>query len=619
MPEKCIWCWETALFWKVFLLRSSCWQESPVFDEGRPAAGWAMSMIWFQVIEGFLSKEVSYIVSSRREAKAESSGTSHTGCLSSSEISVETASVANSEGCQARPSQKPVDLVPLSRGKELLQKAIKNQGNSSSLLTNARSWGVKVLHVEEMMMHVRQLSLGSSSRGKKQEPKKPEGTRPGVESRARKVARLKSPFLKIEDVSRKFRPFHRQFKSFPEVSFLGPKAASPFKTLTTPSSLHHSRELRDPGPSLRSVAHTLPRRKKGYCECCKETFVELHEHLQSARHQSFAQEAHPYAEVDRIIAQLSHSFADVSSQAILPRQSASPASNGNTCPETPLPRQPCQPRTASPGMSTEHGGQTPWTAEQDRTVDSTKEPAETTGTGEVPRSVASCQELVGAVGVFVTPPGTHSPTPIPHCLLTRSDFMNLSSGPNQTLAGHKWKIQFPSGNAKKRKIQFPSGSSKKRPGASWPRASFFIPRALYPYSAMTSNGRDFLSFSLSDFLFPWQPSDRQVELSTSQPLWPRREWLPESEDSECAALAPSPAPQQTDGFPLFPAAPGQPPVYRFSVAGDPSESCAPSFPHPLPERTCCPPWLWASQPLHMACLSVLQPEPSPSASRELVL
>nr|XP_024091378.2 protein DBF4 homolog B isoform X15 [Pongo abelii] len=223
------------------------------------------------VIEGFLSKEVSYIVSSRREVKAESSGTRHRGCPSPSEVRVETSAMVDPKGSHPRPSQKPIDSVPLSRGKELLQKAIRNQGSisgggsggSSSLLTNARSWGVRILHVDEMMMHVQQLSLPSLC-VKKQEPKKPEGTCPAAESRTRKVARLKAPFLKIEDESRKFRPFHHQFKSFPEISFLGPKDASPFEALTTLGSMHHTRESKDGEPSPRSAARTMPRRKKGY-------------------------------------------------------------------------------------------------------------------------------------------------------------------------------------------------------------------------------------------------------------------------------------------------------------------------------------------------------------------
>uniref|UniRef100_G1QZG6 DBF4B-CDC7 kinase regulatory subunit n=1 Tax=Nomascus leucogenys TaxID=61853 RepID=G1QZG6_NOMLE len=298
------------------------------------------------VIEGFLSKEVSYIVSSRREVKAESSGTSHRGCPSPSpsKVRVETSAMVDPKGSHPRPSQKPVDSVPLSRGKELLQKAIRNQGSisgggsggSSSLLTNARSWGVRILHVD-----------GTLS-----------GTCPAAESRTRKVARLKAPFLKIEDESRKFRPFHHQFKSFPEISFLGPKDASPFEAPTTLGSMHHTRESKDGEPNPQSAARTMPRRKKGYCECCQEAFEELHVHLQSAQHQSFALEAHLYAEVDRIIAQLSHSFPDIPFQAV-PRWQAqlwsgSPASDCDPlCPETLHPHQPSHPRAASPRMRKE--------------------------------------------------------------------------------------------------------------------------------------------------------------------------------------------------------------------------------------------------------------------------
>uniref|UniRef100_A0A452ETK9 BRCT domain-containing protein n=1 Tax=Capra hircus TaxID=9925 RepID=A0A452ETK9_CAPHI len=68
------------------------------------------------VIEGFLSKEVSYIVSSRREAKAESSRTSHRGSPSPSEVTVDTPPVANPKGSRARPAQKAMDPVRTSWG-----------------------------------------------------------------------------------------------------------------------------------------------------------------------------------------------------------------------------------------------------------------------------------------------------------------------------------------------------------------------------------------------------------------------------------------------------------------------------------------------------------------------
>uniref|UniRef100_A0A8P0TIQ9 DBF4 zinc finger B n=2 Tax=Canis lupus familiaris TaxID=9615 RepID=A0A8P0TIQ9_CANLF len=70
------------------------------------------------VIEGFLSKEVSYIVSSRREAKAESNGTSPRGCPSPSEVRGQTPSIVHPKDGHTRPSQKPADSVRTSSGKK---------------------------------------------------------------------------------------------------------------------------------------------------------------------------------------------------------------------------------------------------------------------------------------------------------------------------------------------------------------------------------------------------------------------------------------------------------------------------------------------------------------------
>ncbi|KAM5213099.1 protein DBF4 homolog B isoform 4-T10 [Hipposideros larvatus] len=618
-------CWEAAaLFWKVLLLGFACWQESPVFDGGYPAAGRGKERSYWgsdQVIEGFLSKEVSYIVSSRREAKTESSGTSHRGSSSPSDVRVEIPSMDDPKGSHARPSQKPVDAVPMSRGKELLQKAIRNQGrsssgggsgSSSSVLTNARSWGVRILHVDEMMMHVQQLSLDALC-VKKQGPKKPEGTCP-AESRTRK-GQLKAPFLKIEDESRKFRPFHHQFKSFPEISFLGPKDASPFEAPTTLGSSHRTREPKDREPSPQSAARTMPRRKKGYCECCQEAFEELHGHLQSAQHQGFALEAHPYAEVDWIIAQLSHSFADIPFQGSLPRQPGSLASDYDPlCPETAPCSQPSHAGAASSKMREKDDHQAPGIPEQDGIVGGTKAPAEHGGTGKTPGPTASCQELGGSVGTIVDPPETLVPSsPACQCLLTNPGLADLSSGTDLARVGHK------------RKVQFPSGSAEKRPGVSWPQASFFVPRGPRPCGARTTSSRH-LSFplpgheprplasllplchpqpsrSLSD-PSPWQSTDRPSELWATQPPWPGRGYSPGPEDSECAA--PGPVSQQVDQLPSCPTGPGQLSSHLHSAVGTqppggPVDSQATSLANPLP----------ASRGASLS-QSLASPSPSPS-------
>ncbi|XP_027728913.1 protein DBF4 homolog B [Vombatus ursinus] len=282
------------------------------------------------VIESFLSKEVSYIITSRREPKAEKSAVGHQGFESLRKRRVEMTSPTDPKGGQ-KLGPKPRDAVPMSRGKELLQKAIRNQGSpsgspggSSSLLANARSWGVRILHVDEMLMHVQQLCLGILHMTE-QEQKKPKKACAAVESRAPKVARLKVPFLKIEDSSRKFQPFYHQFKCFPELNFLGPKNTSPFETLRTSFHKHKAKDPEGDELSPQSPACTVPRRKKGYCECCQEDFEELRVHLQSDQHRGFAVEASNYTAVDQITSQLSNNFADLSIQMLPPRLLGSPA------------------------------------------------------------------------------------------------------------------------------------------------------------------------------------------------------------------------------------------------------------------------------------------------------
>ncbi|XP_023602704.1 protein DBF4 homolog B isoform X1 [Myotis lucifugus] len=390
------------------------------------------------------------------------------------------------------------------------------------------------------------------------------------------MARLKAPFLKIEDESREFRPFHHQFKSFPEISFLGPKDASPFEALTIPGSSRRTRGPKDREPRPRSATRTAPRRKKGYCECCQEAFQELHGHLQSAQHQGFAREAHPYAEVDRIIAQLSHSFAEIPFLTSLPRQPGSPASDRDPLsPETVPPSQPSNGGAASPRRRKEDGPQAPSIHEQDGLLGGRKSPAERVGAGEMLGPVASCHDLEGSVDVVDPPETVLSRSPTCRCLLTSSEFADLSPGPEPARVGHK------------RKVQFPSGNAEKRPGVSWPQASLSVSRAPSPCGTRTADGRHPFSLplpgpesrpltsplplcdpqtslSLPDPL-PWQPSDRPAELWPTQPPWPGGGCSPGSEGSEGAA--PGPGSQQTDQLPSCSAAPGQLSAHLHSAAG----------------------------------------------------
>ncbi|XP_040392422.1 protein DBF4 homolog B isoform X2 [Cygnus olor] len=269
------------------------------------------------VTESFLSKEVNYVVSSNKEAKRDKARTrtEKRSNTTSEDAKAKSPMPSTSKGNHTKLQQKPPDTVLISRGKELLQKAMKNQDtcSGSSILANARLWGVQILHVDEMLLYAQQLLRAIS--GSRKQSQKTEAKCLASGSKIRK-GKLKPPFLKVEDQSRQFRPFHHQFKSFPDLNFLAPKSSSPFEPLKSLSNscrargaegcLMHSNGEKSP----RSTPVTVPKKKRGFCECCRETFEELQKHLQSPQHKRFALDNSQYAPVDHVISQLTNDFVE---------------------------------------------------------------------------------------------------------------------------------------------------------------------------------------------------------------------------------------------------------------------------------------------------------------------
>ncbi|NWY36347.1 DBF4B protein, partial [Sylvia atricapilla] len=276
------------------------------------------------VTESFLSKEVTCVVSSNREAKRgqarpqeeKQSSPTAKGTKSTSSVPAAPTRRTREPGNPTKPRQKPPYTALLSRGKELLHKAMKNQVSGlgwallglgdtcsgSSILANARLWGVQILHVDGILLCG---ISGCALCAAELLPVSPSCRAPAASSCARQQTgglSLKPPFLKVEDQSRQFRPFHHQFQSFPDLNFLAPKSSSPFEPL---KSLSNSCQASAGG---KSPHVTVPRKRRGFCECCQETFEELQKHLQSLQHQQFAQDNSQYILVDRVISQLTNSF-----------------------------------------------------------------------------------------------------------------------------------------------------------------------------------------------------------------------------------------------------------------------------------------------------------------------
>lgn len=183
-------------------------------------------------VESFLSKDISYLVSSKKEAKFAPTLGQISPAPSPEAVcngGNSTPHPSNRKDRQDGSSFKAADAVRLSRGKSLAEKAIREQEliPSGSILSNALSWGVKVLHIDDVKHYIEQKkkelylikSTGSSFKdvGKQ------------VTTQKSKTGRLKNPFVKVEDRSRSYRPFYLQLPSFPSLNYCVPKPCSPFE------------------------------------------------------------------------------------------------------------------------------------------------------------------------------------------------------------------------------------------------------------------------------------------------------------------------------------------------------------------------------------------------------
>ncbi|KAL1264104.1 hypothetical protein QQF64_004459 [Cirrhinus molitorella] len=248
-------------------------------------------------VDSFLTKDVNVVVTGIKEA--------HSDLL-----------VDGSCTPGGKQSGIPKPLVFGSRGKALLEKAIhSNERYQSSVLANARSWGVKVYSVDEFLKFINHLHQKMRTAKKKRSKLTAPHVKAGV---------LKSPYLKVEDSSRKFRPYYAQTLNFPVISFSG--KFSPFEPLITRQSGRikeedaskdnfRKKEEATSGchklqaPLTASATPKGPAKKSsGYCECCHTVYKDQYEHLQSEMHRSFVQKDSNYAVVDQLTAEMDAGF-----------------------------------------------------------------------------------------------------------------------------------------------------------------------------------------------------------------------------------------------------------------------------------------------------------------------
>ncbi|XP_030908269.2 protein DBF4 homolog A isoform X2 [Melopsittacus undulatus] len=269
-------------------------------------------------VESFLSKDISYLVSNKKEAKFAPS-------LGQISPVPSPESAGNGGNSSPHPSNrkdrhdgnsfKIADTVRMSRGKSLVEKAIKEQDliPSGSILSNALSWGVKILHIDDVKNYIEQKKkelylikrAGNSSKdvGKQVATQK---------SRSR----LKNPFVKVEDRSRLYRPFYLQLPIFPVLNYCVPKPYSPFevdkKHPSVQKQMKSKQRTKINSDKDCGTPVQLPqkdKKRRGYCECCGKKYEDLQAHLESEQHRNFAQSTQ-YQVVDDIISKFVYKFVE---------------------------------------------------------------------------------------------------------------------------------------------------------------------------------------------------------------------------------------------------------------------------------------------------------------------
>ncbi|XP_042629003.1 protein DBF4 homolog A-like [Cyprinus carpio] len=261
-------------------------------------------------VEKFFSKEIKYLVSSKPEARyaqrllPESPAPSPDSGVSSPHPS----SRRESNGHRGS-SQGVMDTVAVSRGKSLVERVVKEQERvqMNGILANALEWGVKVLHVDDVISYVDK---------KKAKLIAVNAANPVVKRAASIQHTEKNTYHRHNGIIIPFtfpcQTIHLPLSNMPVCNLRSLPPCSPFLVdeygKEDPKKRRKDQrsggEQGTRGKKGRRRGHEgQEKRKGGYCECCEVKFDNLKMHLESDQHQAFSK-SEEYTVVDRVTAGL---------------------------------------------------------------------------------------------------------------------------------------------------------------------------------------------------------------------------------------------------------------------------------------------------------------------------
>ncbi|XP_078091048.1 protein DBF4 homolog A isoform X2 [Mustelus asterias] len=277
-------------------------------------------------IEKFLSKDINYIISNRSEAKfAQTTGKNSPVPSPDSVQNAGNTSPHLSSRRESHEGSPHRALEMVSRGKSFVKKVIKEQefvpGNN--ILSNALAWGVRILYIDDVKAYIARRKEAFVTT-KSVVVVKGEKCNRTVQSNSHrtKAGKLKKPFIKVEAISRHYRPLYIQLDCYPEINYRGPNPWSPFdidkKSKANDKQIKgkarskgHKMAFSEKNCKMETkIMETLKeKKKKGYCECCMMKYDDLKIHLKSEHHKKFS-ESTEFNVVDKIISQFDYDFVE---------------------------------------------------------------------------------------------------------------------------------------------------------------------------------------------------------------------------------------------------------------------------------------------------------------------
>ncbi|XP_049586900.1 protein DBF4 homolog A isoform X2 [Syngnathus scovelli] len=248
-------------------------------------------------VDKFFSKDITYLVSNKRETK-------YVQCLR--QDFPQSASSPCPHSNQPQPDCGCDDAKNRSQGQadsDILQ--------TDKILSKALEWGVKIFYIDEVLAYIKKKKKTIASQRPITAAAKTvkHASTAELTCQESKGGRIGKPFVKVEDSSRHYRPIYVTMTKMPELNLKTLAPRCPFVVTGEKSAGDKERVNKTVKAKGQASGRKNYKNKEGsgYCQCCMDKYENLISHLQSERHRAFSK-SEAYQVLNQLVSPLQRSF-----------------------------------------------------------------------------------------------------------------------------------------------------------------------------------------------------------------------------------------------------------------------------------------------------------------------